>query len=271
MCWIFSFSQENDSTVIRNIYSLALTEGRAYGWLDTLCHSIGGRLSGSPQAAKAVKWAEQTMTNAGAENVILQEVMVPHWVRGEKEKAEIISSSNKMGVPLNVCALGGSIGTNGLPVAAQVIEVKNFDELKTLGKEKIQGKYVFFNRRMDPTKVNTFEAYGGAVDQRWAAAQRSAPYGAVGTITRSMTPEIDDFPHTGSMAYNDTVPKIPSCAISTVAAEKLSEMLKHDEKLQFKLTMSCKMLPDTLSHNVIAELTGSEFPDQYIVVGGHLT
>lgn len=264
-----SFAQESDSVIIRRIYSIALSEGKAYGWLDTLCHSIGGRLSGSPEAAKAVKWAEKTMINAGAENVFLQEVMVPHWVRGEKEKAEIIST-NKSAVEVTVCALGGSIGTNGLPLNAEVIEIKNFDEMKQLGKEKIQGKFVFFNRPMDPTMVNTFEAYGGAVEQRWAAALRAAPYGAIGTITRSMTPDIDDYPHTGSMAYNDTIKKIPAVAISTLGAEKLSAMLKQNPSLTFKLTLSCKALPDTLSHNVIGEITGSKNPEKIILVGGHL-
>ncbi len=263
-----TFSQESDSAMLQQIYSTALSNGKAYRWLDTLCNSIGARLSGSPQADKAVKWTEKTMQQTGADRVFLQDVMVPHWVRGEKETAEIISSYPKK-LLLNVCALGGSIATNG-PLSAEVIEVKNFDELKTLGTKKIKGKFVFYNRPMDVTKINTFEAYGGAVNQRWAGAMRAAPYGAVGTIVRSMTPEIDDSPHTGSMGYNDTIPKIPACAISTKAAELLHKMLLTEPQLKVKLDMKCMTLPDKPSHNVIAELTGSEFPGSYIVVGGHL-
>jgi hypothetical protein len=123
---------------------------------------------------------------------------------------------------------------------------------------------------MDVTKINTFEAYGEAVGQRWAGAMKAAPFGAVGTIVRSMTTEIDDSPHTGSMGYEDTIPKIPSCAISTKSAEQLHKMLSIEPGLKVKLDMKCITLKDAPSHNVIGELKGSEFPDEYIVVGGHL-
>lgn len=260
----------NDSAVIKNIYSKALSSGKAYEWLHYLCKNAGSRLSGSKGAADAVVWTEKTMKEAGAGNVFLQEVMVPHWVRGEKEKAMILPSKTRNIVPVEICALGGSIGTGADAVRGNVIEVKNFDTLKILGKEKINGKIVFYNRAMDVTKINTFEAYGGAVNQRWAGAMQAAPYGAIGVVVRSMTPEIDDYPHTGSMGYNDTIPKIPACAISTADAEKLSTMLKDDAQLKFSFTMNCQMLPDAKSHNVIGEIKGSEFPDEIILVGGHL-
>lgn len=257
-----------DSAVIRDIYSEALANGKAYQWLHELCKNASPRLSGSKGAADAVVLAEKFMLQAGA-TVFKQEVMVPHWVRGNKEKAIIIPSKSRNMVPVEVCALGGSIGTSG-EIKGNIVEVKNFDTLKILGTENLKGKIVFYNRPMDVTKINVFEAYGGAVDQRWAGAMRAAPYGAIGVVVRSMTTEIDNYPHTGSMGYNDTITKIPACAISTSGAEQLSTMLKTDPQLSFSLIMNCETLPEEKSYNVIGEIKGSEFPNEIIVVGGHL-
>ncbi len=256
--------------MISKIYGEALLNGKAYSQLDYLCHQIGGRISGSPQAAKAVEWVKNTLKEMDADNVFTQEIMVPHWVRGEKESLTVVTSKNTNVVSLNMCSLGGSIGTNGKPLTAEIIEVKTFDELKKLGKEGVSGKFVFFNRRMDPTKVNTFNAYGEAVPQRWAGAMQAAPYDAIGVIVRSVNPSMDDFPHTGVMGYADSIKKIPACAVSTNDADKLSNMLEHDAKLKVSLTMNCETLPDSPSQNVIAEIKGSEFPNEYIIVGGHL-
>lgn len=263
-------AQNTDSVMISKIYGEALLNGNAYSELDYLCHRIGGRLSGSPQAAKAVEWVKTRLKEIGADNVFTQEIMVPHWVRGEKEILTVVTSKNKNAVSLNMCALGGSIATKGKSLTAEVVEVKTFDELKKLGKEGVGGKFVFFNKRMDPTKVNTFNAYGEAVPQRWAGAMQAAPFGAIGVIVRSVNPAMDDFPHTGAMGYVDSIKKIPACAVSTNDADKLSNMLKYDSKLKVNLTMNCETLAEEPSQNVIAEIKGSEFPDEYIVVGGHL-
>jgi len=153
-----------------------------------------------------------------------------------------------------------------------VIEVHSIEELETLGKEKIEGKIVFFNRPMDQTLINTFRAYGGCVDQRGSGAKEAVKYGAVATIVRSMNLRLDDFPHTGAMNYGDTPidQRIPSAAISTNDAELLSTMLKLDSKIKFYFKQNCKQLKDVLSYNVIGEITGSQFPKEYIIVGGHL-
>jgi len=264
------FCQEEDSMMFRKIYTEALINGKAYGWVDHLSNKIGHRLSGSPQAEKAVEWTRKAMTEIGCDTIYLQECMVPHWVRGEKEKAAVTSSLNKAPVPLTVCALGGSIGTGAGGMTGKVVEVKNFEELEKLGREKLNGRIVFYNRPMDPTFINTFDAYSDAVGQRWAGAMRAAPYGAVAVIVRSMTLVIDDFPHTGVMAYNDTIKKIPACAISTYGADLLSSMLKKDPNLVFSLNMQCKMMPEVKSYNVVGEIRGSEFPAEIITVGGHL-
>src|SRR6185436_2644536 len=260
---------DNDSTIIKKFFDHALTSGKAYEWLDTLSNKIGGRLSGSKEAAQAVDWAERLFRSLNV-TVIKQECMVPHWVRGEKEKGSIIPFKTKNIISVPICALGGSISTPPDFKAAKVVEVKNFEELEKLGRKNIEGKIVFYSRPMDATQINTFSAYGGAVDQRWGGAMKAAPYGAVGVVVRSMTLSLDDYPHTGAMGYNDTIPKIPACAISTKGADLLSKLLKKDPETKFLFKTSCQKLPDEKSYNVIGEIKGTEHPEEIIVVGGHL-
>jgi carboxypeptidase Q len=263
-------NHEMDSAIIKKFYNYALTSGNAYEWLDTLSNKIGGRLSGSKEAAQAVTWGEKLFRSLNV-NVIKQECMVPHWYRGkEKEMGTIMSKSTGSYTGVSICALGGSIATPNEGVSGKVIEIKNFEELEKLGRKNIEGKIVFYNRPMDATQINTFSAYGNAVDQRWAGAMKAAPYGAVGVVVRSMTLAVDDNPHTGSMGYNDTIPKIPACAISTKGANLLSELLKKNPDLEFVFRMSCEKLPDEKSYNVIGEIKGTEHPEEIIVVGGHL-
>jgi hypothetical protein len=123
---------------------------------------------------------------------------------------------------------------------------------------------------MNPKFINTFEAYGEAAKYRYSTAAKAAALGAKGVVVRSMTLSMDDYPHTGAMGYVDSIAKIPACAISTLGAERLSAILKKNRKTQFGFSMSPQTLPDTLSHNVIGEIVGTEFPDEVILVGGHL-
>jgi hypothetical protein len=264
-----SDAQTNDSVALRNIYSEVLSNAKAYDWLRELSCDIGGRLSGSPQAAKAVAWTREKLLEAGADTVYLQEVWVPHWERGEKEKASITDSKGfSQEVP--VCALGGSVATPREGVSAAVVEVTDFRQLDSIGEKGVRGKIVFYNHPFDPKFVNTFEAYGEAVEYRWKGPSMAARYGAVGSIVRSMTLSQDDYPHTGSMRYIDSLPKIPCCAISTNGADLLSRILRSDKEATFRFSMSCRQLDSALSHNVIGEIRGSEKPGEVIVVGGHL-
>ncbi len=209
------------------------------------------------------------MKQLGFDSVWLQPVMVPHWVRGEKEIGRIISKRAGT-VTVNVCALGGSIGTGSSGISANVIEVKSFDELKSLGAKGVQGKIVFFNRPMDPTKINTFGGYGGAVDQRANGASEAAKLGAIAVLVRSMGSNLEDYPHTGGMRYAPDVAKIPALAISTRHAELLSQHLKDEKDLTFYMENHSETLEDAPSFNVIGEIKGTEFPNEFIVVGGHL-
>ena len=141
---------QSDEKVIRDIYTNSLTNGKSYEWLDYLSNQIGGRLSGSLNAERAVNWTKSEMMSMGLDKVWLQPVMVPKWVRGAPEFAYIETDPGKT-TQVNICALGGSISTPSTGLKAKVIEVKSFEELEILGKEKIQGKIVFYNRPMDAT------------------------------------------------------------------------------------------------------------------------
>lgn len=259
------FAQQNDSSTISLIYKTALTKSDCYENLRYLCKDIGPRLSGSENADKAVKFMEQKMNSYGFDRVYLQEVKVPVWRRLDQAKAEIVQTKTSV----NICALGGSIGTPSKGIKAEVIEVKNFDELKKLGEEKIKGKIVFFNRAMDPTNIETFHSYGGAVNQRGQGASQAAKYGAIACIVRSMNMRIDEYPHTGAMRYDASVPKIPAAAISTKDAETLSAALQKNPT-QLYIKFSCDTLPDKISYNVIGEITGSTDANKIITIGGHL-
>lgn len=267
-CSLSGYSQDNDSTVIRKFFNETLSKGKSYDWLRELTTKIGPRLSGSAGATKAVAWGKSLLESGGYDKVFLQDVMVPHWVRGKKEEGYILNGTQKISVPL--VALGGSIATAPKGITAEVIEVKTFQELRDLGKEKCTGKIIFFNRPMDPTKINTFEAYGQAGDQRRSGANEASKVGAIGVIVRSLSNTENDYPHTGAMVYATGIPLIPAAAISTNAATLLSKTLKESQNTKFFFRQSCESLPDAASNNVVAEIRGSEKPDEIIVVGGHL-
>ncbi|GLU44091.1 M20/M25/M40 family metallo-hydrolase [Allomuricauda sp. NBRC 101325] len=265
------FSQTEDEKQIKSIYNKALTDGKAYDWLNYLSNQIGGRLSGSVQAQEAVDYTKGQLDSLGLDRVWLQPVMVPKWVRGVPEFAYF---ETKPGYTTNVpiCALGGSVSTPSGGLKANIVEVQGIEELEKLGKEKIAGKIVFYNRPMEPTLINTFSAYSGCVDQRSTGAVEAAKFGAVGVIVRSMNLRLDDYPHTGNMRYGDTPvsDRIPAAAISTNGAELLSTTLKLNPDVKFYFKQNCKQLEDVQSYNVIGEITGSEFPKEVMVVGGHL-
>ena len=263
--------QTDDEKQVKAIYDAALTQGKAYDWLNHLSNQIGGRLSGSIQAEQAVMYTKEELEALGLDKVWLQPVKVPKWVRGTPEFAYIESSP---GVTSNVpiCALGGSVATPVGGLKANIIEVQGIEELKTLGEEKIAGKIVFFNRPMDPTQISTFTAYSGCVDQRYSGAEEAGKYGALGVIVRSVNLRLDDFPHTGSMSYGETPVKnrIPAAAISTNGAELLSTQLKLNPDIKFHFRQNCQQLEDVDSFNVIGEIRGSTYPNEIMVVGGHL-
>ncbi len=262
-------AQKDDSVTIRKISNEILTNGTAYENLRYLCKEVGPRLSGSPQAQKAVEATFKMLKDAGADTVYLQPCMVPRWVRGEKEQGFIQLEGGKK-YQLHLCALGNSEGTGTKGITAPVIEIKNFSELESLGYAGIKGKIVFYNFPMNPTYVRSFMAYGESGVYRTRGPARAAKYGALGVMVRSLASNLDDYPHTGATLYNDSFPKIPALAISTNDAEWLSSQLKNKMVISAYLRSTSTMLSDVSSFNVVGEIWGSDFPDEFITVGGHL-
>lgn len=263
--------EEQDSLNLRKLYDMSLLNGKSYDWLDHLSNEIGGRLSGSVNAQRAVEYTKKEMEELELDSVWLQPVMVPKWTRGAKEYAYVQPSEGPTKT-VNIAALGGSVATPETGLRAKVIEVQGIEDLERYGRDQIEGKIVFYNRPMRPDLIHTFEAYGGCVDQRYSGAREAAKYGAAGVIVRSLSHKIDEYPHTGSMSYGDlsNAERIPAAAISTQDAEYMSSLLKLDPEMDFYYKMSSKNYEDVESYNVIGEITGSEFPEEIIVVGGHL-
>lgn len=244
-----------------------MRNGKAYELLRQLTKDIGGRLSGSPQFAKAVQWGKVSMEQNGADKVYLQECMIPHWVRGGQDKAYLVEiDKKKASQKLDVLALGNSLGSG--TVTGELLAVADFDELEKR-KEEVKGKIVYYNSGFNPTNIKPFVSYGeSGIYRRWGAS-RAAKYGAIGVMIRSLTESTANDPHTGGMAYIDSFPKIPAIAVGPRDADKVWAMSK-TSNMKLSMTTNGHFLPDTIGHNVIAELTGTEFPDQIITVGGHL-
>jgi len=259
----------DDAVFIKNLSNDVLKNGQAHELLRYLTKNIGGRLAGSPQFDKAVVWGEKTMKLLGADRVYLQECMMPNWNRGGKDVASVVSidgkSSNRT---LDVLALGNSMGTGGKALNAEVIVVADFAELEAK-KDQLKGKIVYYNYQFNATNVDPGISYGEAGIYRRNGASKAAKYGAVGIMIRSLTEATDNNPHTGAMAYNDSFPKIPAIALGGYDANYIWELSK---KSSFKVSFTTNghFLPDVKGYNVIAEIKGSEFPEQIITVGGHL-
>lgn len=257
-----------DTQVVNELFRLALTESNVYPWLEHLCLKIGHRLSGSPQAEQAVDYSFELMRSMGL-SAFKQPVMVPAWERGSKEIGFYRSSAGTQ-EEMNILALGGSVPTHPDGLYAEIIEVEDWAELEELGKEKIEGKIVFFNDKMPAENIYTFHSYGHCVKHRWGGAVEAAKYGAVGALVRSLNLRIDDFPHTGSMKYDEGIDSIPAAAVSTQDAETLHGMLERGEQVNVLMRMECSTGPDKQSYNVVGEIRGSEEPEKIILVGGHL-
>jgi len=247
----------------------ALSEGRTYAKLADLCRSAPQRLSGSPGAARAVEWAAQAMRAEGLENVRLEDCVVPRWERGAPERLEIRAPAELAGERLRLLALGGSVGTPPGGIEAELVVVRSFEELTALG-ERARGRIVLFDRGMDPGISDPFEAYGLAVNQRTRGAIEAARVGALALLIRSVTSATDDEPHTGAMAYDDAVPRIPAAALGVRSAERLARLANVPGGLRLELELDCRQHEDAPSHNVVGEFVGREKPEEIVLVGAHL-
>ncbi len=254
-----------EEAIVKKIFTTALVENQGYQWLSELT-GLGARLAGSDQATDAVLYFNHIADSMGFKTQ-LQEVKVPHWVRGTKEIAHY--KHNDKTHYMRCTALGGSVGTPEGGLKAEVVEINSFEELDSIG-DRLKGKIAFYNIPMDPSFINTFFAYSGAVKQRYVGALEASKKGAVGIVIRSLSSTVNEYPHTGSMTYKGAPRQIPAMAISTADAEMLSKNLEANPGLEFFMSMSCEMKDSVISYNLIADLPGKDKPDEVILIGGHI-
>ncbi len=257
-----------DSLMVERIHAHILGEGQCYDDLRVLCKEIGARLSGSKEADDAILWGGKTLEGIGAGAVRMQPVVVPHWERGNGERAWMKVDGGDP-EPLRIAALGGSVGTDGV-LESEVVVFRDFETLEGWGEEGLQGRIAFFNRPMDPLMINAGSAYGGAYEQRSRGAVESALHGGSAALVRSLTHALDTFPHTGGMRYEEGVRQVPAAAVSTLDARRIARLVDEGHEVRVGMELGCVLHEDRTQANVIAEWTGSEYPDRYIVVGGHL-
>ncbi|MGI8638867.1 MAG: M28 family peptidase [Pyrinomonadaceae bacterium] len=258
---------------LKQIQQAALNSDYAYRQTAYLSMNIGARLSGSAQAQRAVEYVADEMRKLGLD-VRLQKVTVPHWVRGE-ERGELVEwEGMAKGTTQKVVltALGGSIATAPEGLTAEIVVVNNFDELNALGADKVKGKIVLFNNKFDQRMAAQGfgkNAYGQAVQYRGGGAIAAGRFGAFGVLVRSAGGSQNRLAHTGGMRYADGITKIPAAAVSYEDAEMIAYLAKMG-KVKIKLLLTPQTLPDATSYNVIADLKGSEKPDEIVIVSGHL-
>jgi carboxypeptidase Q len=243
--------------VATRIIEAALADSAAYERLSEMVDRFGHRFSGSESLERAIDWTLAQMDGDGLDNVRGEPVMVPRWVRG-RESAELLEPRHR---DLPMLGLGRSVGTPPGGIQAEVLVVESFDELIERADEA-RGKIVLFDV--------PFTTYGSTVRYRSRGADAASSAGAVGALLRSVTPYSMQTPHTGAMGYGDTVPRIPSAAITVEHAEMLHRMQDRGERIVVRLSMEAHVEDDVESRNAVGELRGSELPDQVVVMGGHI-
>ena len=258
---------------MRQIQQAALASDYAYRQTAYLANNIGPRLTGSPQAARAVEYVAEELKKLGLD-VRLQKLSVPHWVRG-LEKAELVEFPGMAAGTTQkvvVTALGGSIATPDDGMLGEIVVVSSFDELNALGRERIEGKIVLFNNKFDRGMAASGfggNAYGQAVQYRGGGAIAAGRLGAIAVLVRSAGGSQNRLVHTGAMRYDANIKQIPAGAVSFEDAEIIAYLAKMG-KVRIRLLLTPQTLPNETSYNVIADLKGSELPDEVVIVGGHL-
>ncbi len=251
--------------VARRIHDTVMEGNGAWKKAEELCDGIGHRLSGSPQLDRALHWAANAMKADGHENVRIEPVMVPHWVRG-RESAEMVAPRH---AKLTMLGLGGSVGTPPEGITAEVEVVHDEEELDALG-AGARGKIVLFNNAMPPYDPEAGAHYGHTVRFRSNGPQLASAHGAVAVLVRSVTAHSLNTPHTGATRYGDAAVRIPAASVTVEAATLIARLRARGETVRVNLKMEARTLPDAPSGNVIGELRGSTHPEEIVVIGGHI-
>ena len=246
--------------------ALAEDDTRAWDRLAYVADTFGHRLSGSEALERTIDWAVKTMAEDGLSDARREEVMVPHWVRGE-ESARILSPRER---PLPVLGLGMTVGTPKRGITAEVVVVADLDELEARAAE-LKDKIVVINQAMPPYDHERHDAaYGATVQIRSHGASNAAAHGAKAVLVRSVTATSLRTLHTGALNYDEDKPKIPAAAITPEDAEWFARMAARGEPVKITLKLGAKLLPDAKSANAVAELRGRELPDEVVIIGGHI-
>jgi len=262
-----AFARQEDSLLLRTVSDEIMLHATCYENLKVLTKQVGHRLSGSPEAEKAVEWGKKAMLAAGADSVWLQPVEVPRWIRGQEYLKVQLDGKNF--TDMEMLSLGNTDGTDGKIMERDVICVPDLNTFEQLDAEKIKDKIIFFDYRFRQDIINTFEGYGDAVKYRWVAVNKAAARGAAAVIIRSVSTGPDAAPHTGSSKYNDGVRHIPAVAIGNTSADALSKACRSG-RVKAQLLSHCKTTGTAMSFNVIGEIKGDSKKEEIIVVGGHL-
>ena len=262
---LFSQTKE-DSVQFRKISNEILNHGAAYENLRDLTKNIGHRLSGSPAYEKSVDWAVAKLKEAGADKVWKQEVTVPVWERG-KESLQIKGKDGKW-KSLKMLSLGNSEGTKGQDLTGEIVVVHSFEEFDALPESAVKDKIIFFNHPFPQEFYYTMEGYSNVSSYRSKSPSMVAKKGGKAVIIRSLSTAFDDVPHTGGIRYEDGTTKIPAVAIGPKSADELEKLVK-SQTVSAKINSNCTMKGETLSYNVIGEITGKK-DQKVIVVSGHL-
>ncbi|HEY2102936.1 MAG TPA: M20/M25/M40 family metallo-hydrolase [Chthoniobacterales bacterium] len=264
---------EQTLTDLKRLQKAALSSDYAYGEVAHLANNIGGRLTGSAQAAKAVEYVAGEMRALGCD-VQLEKVVVPHWIRGEENASltEFPGQASNTTQKIVLTALGASVATPPQGITADVISVSDFDELKSLNRNQVEGRIVLFNHSFDKQMAaqgRGGEAYGQAVVYRSDGPSAAAKLGAIACLVRSVGGADYRIPHTGQTKYESGVMQIPAAAITAEDADLITSLTR-EGPVKMKLVLTPQTLPDVESANVIADIRGREHPEQIIVVSGHL-
>lgn len=249
---------EQQRETIGRLAGAAMVNDQAYERLAYLCDRYGHRLSGTPQLEAAIDWLASEMEAAGFSNVHREPVQVPVWVRGE-ESARVLEPAHHR---LNILGLGRSVATPPGGVEAEVVVVGDYDELEALGREGVEGRIVCYDV--------PFSSYGETVRYRSSGASRAAALGAVAVFVRSVGPISYDTPHTGALRYDEAQPKIPAAAVTIENATMLRRMQERGERIVARLEMEAQTLDDATSHNLVGEIRGERFPEEVVIIGGHI-
>ncbi|HVF29699.1 MAG TPA: M28 family peptidase [Pyrinomonadaceae bacterium] len=258
---------------MRAISRAALASDYAYRQTGYLSNNIGPRLSGSPQAERAVEYVAAEMRKLGLE-VRLQKLSVPHWVRGE-EKGDLVEFPGMAPATTQkivLTALGGSVATPQQGMTAEIVVVRNFEELQALGRSKIEGKIVLFNNKFDAEMASSgygIDAYRLAGPYRGQGAIAAGRLGAAAVLVRSIGGSQNRLAHTGAMRYDPNVKSIPAAAVANEDAEMIA-YLASSGRVRMRLLLTPRTLPNATTYNVIADMKGSEKPDEIVIVSGHL-